>query len=191
MAEIIELETSRLRLRQWSEADYPAFALINADADVMQYYPAILSTVESDSLAQKFESLIAERGWGFWAVELVKSKKFIGFVGLNEPTYDLPVTPCVEIGWRIAREYWGYGYATEAAKAVLAVAFGKLGLFEVYSFTLLSNKKSRAVMGGLGMVDTMNNFEHPLVPDNSPLRTHVLYKVDKQSWLKIRQNQER
>lgn len=188
MTEIIELETSRLRLRQWRQEDFPAFASLNADAEAMQFYSDVLSTEESNVLGHKFESLISDRGWGFWAVELKESKKFIGFVGLNEPAYKLPVTPCVEVGWRMAKIYWGNGYATEAANAVLAVAFENIGLSEVFAFTPVSNKKSLAVMVRLGMIDTSNNFEHPLVPENSSLSLHALYKIDKQYWLKIQQH---
>lgn len=167
----------------------PVFGRLNADPDVMKYYPGALSAEESNALAQQFELLISDRGWGFWATEVIDQKRFIGFVGLHEPIYHLPVTPCVEIGWRIAKEYWGKGYATEAAEAVLAVAFEKLELPEVYSFTPVSNKKSQAVMERLRMVNTMTNFEHPLVPVNSPLRKHVLYKIERQSWLQKRVQQ--
>ena len=152
----------------------------------MKYYPSVLSTEESDAMAQKLQSLIAEQSWGFWAVELIAEKSFIGFVGLHRPAYDLPVTPCVEIGWRLAKEYWGSGYATEAAKASLRFAFDELGLPEVYSFASVSNQRSRAVMERLNMVNTGNNFQHPMIPEKHPLREHVLYKIDKQQWIERR-----
>lgn len=183
MTEIIEIDTSRLRLRQWRQEDYPAFASMNADAQVMQYFPKVLSAEESNVLADKFNSMLFERSWGFWAVEIKDTKKFIGFVGLNEPDYKLPVTPCVEVGWRIAKEYWGNGFATEAANAALAVAFDQLDLPEVYSFTPILNTKSIAVMRRLDMVDMLVEFEHPLVPVGNPLRTHVLYRIDKTIWM--------
>ncbi len=183
MTEIIELKTGRLRLRQWKQEDYPAFAKLNADPEVMKYYPEMLNEKDSNDMAQRFEALLAYRGWGFWVVEKLDEKKFMGFVGLHEPTYDLPITPCVEIGWRLAKEYWGYGYASEAAKASLAVAFKKLDLPEVYSFTSVLNKKSQAVMEKLGMVNMKQNFDHPMIPKDSPLREHVLYKIDKQGWM--------
>ncbi len=184
MTEIIELKTERLRLRQWKREDFPAFARLNADPEVMEYYPDILNEEESDDMAQRFEALITYRGWGFWVVEKLDNKKFMGFVGLHEPTYDLPVTHCVEIGWRLARKYWGHGYASEAAKASLAVAFEKLDLPEVYSFTSVLNEKSKAVMERLGMIDTNRNFEHPMIPEGSPLREHVLYRINRENWLK-------
>ena len=183
MTEIIELKTGRLRLRQWKQEDYPAFAKLNADPEVMKYYPEMLNEKDSNDMAQRFEALLAYRGWGFWVVEKLDEKKFMGFVGLHEPTYDLPVTPCVEIGWRLAREYWGQGYASEAAKASLEVAFKKLDLPEVYSFTSVLNKKSQAVMEKLGMVNMKQNFDHSMILEDSPLREHVLYKIDKQGWM--------
>lgn len=176
MAPIIEFQTDRLKLRQWKESDLPIFASMNADPQVMKYYPSVLNEEESHNIAHKFEALIREKGWGFWAVEKLEDERFIGFVGLNEPTYDLPVTPCVEIGWRLGKEHWGKGYATEAAKSCLDFAFNKLNLTEVYSFTSVTNKKSAAVMERIGMMNTNNNFEHPLIPENHPLREHCLYK---------------
>jgi len=180
MTELIESTTDRLRLRQWKKDDLPAFAALNADAEVMKYYPDTLSEEESNDMAKRFEAIINFKGWGFWVVENLDEKTFMGFVGLHEPTYDLPVTPCVEIGWRLARKYWGHGYATEAAEASLAVAFEKLDLPEVYSFTSVLNKKSQAVMERLGMVNMNQNFEHPMIPENNPLREHFLYRVNKE-----------
>ena len=186
MMDIISPETKRLVLRQWTKADWPAFAAINVDPVVMKYYPSVLSIVESNAMAQKLETLLADRGWGFWAVEKREDKKFIGFVGLHVPDYELPVSPCVEIGWRLAKQHWGYGYATEAAKASLVVAFEKLDLATVYSFTSVTNQKSRAVMERLNMINTGRNFQHPMIPKNHPLREHVLYQIDKQHWAKTK-----
>jgi len=172
-----------LLLRPWREEDFPLFTQLNADPEVMAYFPNTLSATESDAMANRIKSLIEEKGWGFWAVEHVKDKAFMGFVGLNEPTYDLPVNPCIEIGWRLVKKYWGKGYASEAGLAALKVAFETLHLNEVYAFTPVSNLKSRAVMQRLGMINTDKNFEHPMVPENHVLREHVLYKIDKQSWI--------
>jgi len=182
MTDIIEIETERLRLRQWKKEDFPAFAKLNADGEVMEFYPALLNERESNDMALRFEALIAYSGWGFWVVEKLDDNAFVGFVGLHEPTYDLPVTPCVEIGWRLAKEYWGQGYATEAARASLCVAFGMLDLPEVYSFTSVLNKKSQAVMERLGMINMCRNFDHPMIPEDSPLREHVLYKINRENW---------
>ena len=182
MTKIVEIDTPRLKLRQWQQEDWPVFAKMNANPEVMKYYPRVLSTAESNAMAQKLAKLISQRGWGFWAVEKRDEKKFIGFVGLNIPSYELPVTPCVEIGWRLGKEYWGCGYATEAAKASLALAFETLNLSEIYSFTSVANKKSQAVMQRLSMINTKQNFEHPIIPEKHPLREHVLFKIDKTTW---------
>ena len=186
MTHIIEPQTPRLKLRQWIAGDFPLFATMNADPEQMQYDPCLLTTEESNALAERFQSLVAEQGWGFWAVEKTDNGKFIGFVGLHKPAYELSITPCVEIGWRIAKEYWGRGYATEAARAALAVGFEQLLLTEIVAFTAVINKKSEAVMRRLNMVNTGKNFEHPLVPDNHPLKEHVLYGIDADSWRNTR-----
>jgi RimJ/RimL family protein N-acetyltransferase len=191
MAKLILPETDRLLFRQWSKDDYPAFAKINADPVVMQHFPNTLHEVESNRLADKIAALIAHRGWGFWAVEIKHAEKFIGFVGLHKPDAKLPFTPCVEIGWRLGKAHWGKGYATEAAKAALNVAFKQLNLPEVYSFTSVSNIRSRAVMERLGMADTQRNFEHPNVPEGHHLREHVLYKLTKVEWEKVASTNKR
>jgi RimJ/RimL family protein N-acetyltransferase len=182
MMDIIELTTPRLILRQWQTQDRSIFARMNADPDVMRYYPALLSTQESNALADRIENLIAIQGWGFWALEELTGGRFIGFTGLHHPDESLPCAPCVEIGWRLAKDYWGYGYATEAATVALSVAFEQLDCEEVYSFTALPNLKSQAVMQRLGMQDTGRNFKHPEVPEGHPLREHVLYCLSKEAW---------
>jgi RimJ/RimL family protein N-acetyltransferase len=184
---ITELNTNRLLLRQWREEDLADFARINADPKVMEFYPKLLSRQESDAAASKFWSLITENGWGFWAVETIAERAFIGLVGLHRPAYKLPFGPCVEIGWRVASPYWGKGYATEAAEASLEFAFDQLDLLEVFAFTSVGNMKSRAVMERLRMVNLQANFDHPTIPRNSPLREHVVYKIIKQQW-QLRQN---
>jgi len=185
MVQVIEVETDRLKLRQWKESDSPFFAEMNSDPVVMEYYPSVMSKAESDEMANKIQSLISSRGWGLWAVKEKHHKKFIGFVGLHEPIHELPFSPCVEIGWRLAKESWGKGYATEAAKAALNIAFGQLDLSKVYSFASVVNSRSRAVMDRLNMVNTHQNFEHPKVPVGSLLREHVLYEITKAQWKKF------
>lgn len=173
------IKTERLLLRQWKESDFEPFAAINADPEVMAFYPSILSTEQSHEMAKLFQGLIEQKGWGFWAVERLSDQAFIGFVGLHEPRYDLPVTPCVEIGWRLSKDAWGKGYATEAAKAALDFAFNELNLKQVYSFTTVSNMRSRSVMEKIGMNNTQENFEHPIIPEGHSLREHVLYKISR------------
>ena len=183
MVKVTELETERLILRQWVESDYSLFALMNSDPEVMKFYPSILTGTESNTFAKKVKALIEKRGWGFWAVELKRKKLFVGFVGLHKPEVELPFNPCVEIGWRVSKEQWGNGYATEAALAALTFAFETLSLNEVVSFTTLENIRSQAVMERLNMVNTGKNFEHPSIEIGNPLREHVLYKITNSQWV--------
>ena len=176
MAELIEFETERLRLRRWQSADREPFAALNSDRRVMEFFPSLLTRAEGDAMADRCESLIRERGWGFWAVESKAIGEFIGFVGLHTPSALLPFSPCVEVGWRLAFEHWGKGLASEAAKGALRVAFESLNLEEVVSFTALGNSRSRAVMERLGMCES-GTFDHPQVAENSPLRLHCLYRL--------------
>jgi RimJ/RimL family protein N-acetyltransferase len=186
MTELIEFNTERIFLRQWRTTDYEPFAALNADPRVMEFFPAPLGRSASDATADRCQTGITERGWGFWAVETRDSQDFIGFVGLNIPIAELPFCPCIEIGWRLAFQHWGKGFATEAAKGALSVGFNRLGLSEVVSFTALQNLRSRAVMERLGMREaTLETFEHPNVPVGSPLRQHCLYRLSQAQWLNM------
>jgi len=179
----IEFETPRLRLRQWRAADFPAFAALNADPQVMEFFPRLLDRPASDAMAARCEALIAERGWGFWAAEHRASGDFIGFVGLHEPAAELPCAPCVEIGWRLARAFWGRGLASEAARCALRIGFEHLALNEIVAFTALPNRRSRAVMARIGMrEDPAGAFAHPAVPEGHPLRPHCLYRIGRAGW---------
>ena len=182
MTQIIEFETQRLRLRQWRPADREPFARLNADARVMEFFPASLDRATSDALAERLETQIAERGWGFWAVDVLGGEDFIGFVGLHVPVPDIPCSPCVDVGWRLAFRHWGRGYATEAAKGALRVGFELLDLPEIVAFTALQNRRSRAVMERLQMRETGEIFEHPNVPVGNPLRVHCLYRLSRERW---------
>jgi ribosomal-protein-alanine N-acetyltransferase len=174
------LTTKRLILRQWKSDDFPPFAQLNADLQVMQHFPAPLSAGESNILAEKIRSRIEKNGWGFWALETKADKSFIGFTGLNQPDANLPPSPCVEIGWRLATPFWGQGFATEAGMECLRFAFQNLNLKEIVSFTSMSNKRSQAVMIRLGMRNTQQNFFHPKLERTSPLCEHVLFSVTQQ-----------
>ncbi|HTW74989.1 MAG TPA: GNAT family N-acetyltransferase [Steroidobacteraceae bacterium] len=179
----IEFETPRLMLRQWTAADRAPFAALNADPIVMAYFPAPLVREESDAIADRCEHLIAERGWGAWATTLKATGEFIGIVGLSNPQADLPVSPCVEILWRLAQPYWRRGFATEAARGALHIGFEVLALKEIVAFTVPSNARSRAVMERLGMQMDAATFEHPGVPQGHALRTHCVYRLSRDSWL--------
>ncbi|NES63969.1 MAG: GNAT family N-acetyltransferase [Okeania sp. SIO2D1] len=179
---VTELETKRLLLRQWKEEDLPNFAKLNSDPIVMEYFPRTLSRAESDKFAERCRSLIAEQRWGLWATELKIDGNFIGFVGLNSPKETIPFSPCVEIGWRLLRKYWGNAYATEAARESLRFGFNILGLSEIVSFTSVSNYRSRSVMQRIGMVNTKQNFQHQNLANSHPLSEHVLYKINETQW---------
>jgi RimJ/RimL family protein N-acetyltransferase len=172
-----ELETPRLCLRQWRATDLEPFAQMNRDPAVMEYFPTLSSREQSDGIVVRTEQLFRERGFGLWALELRESGAFAGFVGLSVPRFDAHFTPCVEIGWRLGREHWGQGYATEAALAALDFGFGACGLTEIVSMTVATNSRSRRVMERLGMRhEAADDFDHPHLPEGDPLRRHVLYR---------------
>lgn len=178
-----EFRTERLLLRQWRDEDLEPFAALNGDPETMRYFPSPPSRQESDSLAERARLQIADEGWGLWAVEVAGGASFIGFVGLARPSFEEHFTPAVEVGWRLAREHWGCGYATEAGRAALAYGFEELGLAEIVSFTSRLNTRSWRVMERLGMShDRAGDFEHPRVPVGHPLRPHVLYRLSRTAW---------
>ncbi len=178
-----ELDTVRLKLRHWSAADLGPFAAMNADPAVMQYMPGTLFRQASDAAAAAAQAHIDRQGFGLWALEVRGGPGFVGYVGLKAPSFEAAFTPCVEIGWRLARDSWGHGYATEAARACLEHAFGTLALPEVLAFTVPANVSSRAVMQRLGMsLDPAGAFEHPRLPAGHPLREHVLYRLTRAAW---------
>ena len=179
---ILELSTKRLRLRQWVAGDRAPFAAMNADPAVMRYFASVSTREASDRTLDTWRAEIRQRGWGNWAVELTQGKVFIGFVGLTVPWRVLPFTPCVEIGWRLAKAHWGRGYATEAAKRVLLAGFAQIGLQEIVSFTSLVNTPSRGVMERIGMIDSGQHFDHPALPAGSELRRHCLYQITRDQW---------
>jgi len=183
------IKTDRLILRPWIEEDLEPFAELNSDSRVMEYFPSTLSFEESNSMAKRMETKIEERGWGFWAVAAPGIAKFIGFIGLNnvdKATLPAHFTPALEIGWRLAYEYWGKGYATEGSKRCLQYGFEILNLSEIVAFTAVQNMRSRMVMERIGMTyDPTDDFDHPKLPEGHPLRRHVLYRLGKDRWLKM------
>lgn len=175
---IDELSTERLLLRAWRPEDRVAYAAINADPRVMEYFPSTRTRAESDASADAIQAHFDEHGFGFWVVEVKGGASFAGLVGLNVMTIDAPFVPAVEVGWRLGFEHWGRGYATEAARASCDYAFGVRDLDEVVAVTATTNLPSRRVMEKLGMTcDRAEDFDHPNVPVGSPLRRHVLYRL--------------
>lgn len=177
----LEVETPRLVLRQWRADDRKPFAQMNADPSVTEFLLP-LTALQSDALAARLAAGIDEHGWGFWAVEAPGVAPFVGFVGIKPMPPVLPFAPGVEIGWRLARPFWGRGYASEAALAALRVGFEQVGLAEIVAFTAVGNQRSRAVMARLGMREDADLFDHPAVPEGHPLRPHVLYRMGQAQW---------
>ena len=178
----MELQTDRLILRQWLSSDLPVFAQINSSKLAMEHFPNQLSRSASDDLAARLVNEIATCGWGMWAVELKSTSTFIGFVGLSTPLTQFPFSPCVEIGWRLHPDNWGYGFATEAAEMALEFAFTFLELKEVVAMTATTNHRSEAVMQRLGLKNTKDNFFHPNVSLDSRVSEHLLYKITQAEW---------
>lgn len=173
----VELRSPRCVLRDWRDADLEPFARLNADPQVMEHFPALLSRAESDALAARLRAGIAERGWGFFALEVPGVAPFVGFVGLQPVAFEAHFTPCVEIGWRLDVPYWGKGYAREAARIAIEFAFETLGLDEVVAQTTTTNLRSMAVMEALGMTRSPeDDFDHPRLLDVPRLRRCVLYR---------------
>lgn len=180
------LVTPRLVLRHWRVADRESFARLNRDPAVMEFVAGPLSAKESDKRANEIEAHFQQYSFGKWAAELRESEQFIGYVGLEVVNFNAPFmpsvpTPCVEIGWRLAREYWGRGLATEGARAAVRYAFNDLGLPAIISFTVPANLRSIRVMEKLGMTrDPRDDFDHPLLAEGHPLRRHVLYRLQRE-----------
>lgn len=177
------LQTERLLLRRWRDSDREPFARLNADPRVMEFFPSTLSRADSDALVDRIEAHFAERGYGLWAVEAPGVAPFIGFVGLWTPRFTAHFTPAVEVGWRLAAEHWGRGYASEAARASLQFGFGPLGLDEIVAVIVPANRRSRAVVDRLGFTrDPADDFDHPLIAEGHPFKRHVLYRLRREAW---------
>jgi RimJ/RimL family protein N-acetyltransferase len=178
----IEFNTQRLAFRVWQERHHAPLAQMNLDPEVMRYFPALQTPEQSNSGVAMWLAQFAAQGWSNWAVELASTGELLGFIGLSVPRRQLPFSPCVEIGWRLKRSAWGFGYATEGAKACLRVGFEQLDLNEVVSFSTLTNAPSIAVMKRIGMSNANTDFEHPAVPEGHALRPHCLYKISRAAW---------
>ncbi|RWM23376.1 MAG: N-acetyltransferase [Mesorhizobium sp.] len=179
------IRTERLILRNWEDRDRELFYRINSDERVMEFFPFRRDRAAADAKMDEFRAWIAEDGYGFAAAEIIETRECIGFIGLLG-TDHLPFLPAgtVEIGWRLAPEFWGHGYVTEAAEAWLAYGFETLGLEEIVSFAVKNNSRSTAVMERLGMVaDPASDFDHPGIPDShAALKRHVFYRLTAKDW---------
>jgi len=186
---LVELHTPRLILRNWHTEDLAVFAKLNDDEQVMRFFPTRLNPKQSDALAARIQTHIEQFGFGQWIVELREQPGMLGILGLQQVMFDSAFTPAVEIGWRLLPTYWHRGLATEAAQAALHFAFEQLELPQVLAFTVPANLPSQALMERLGMQrDPAEDFLHPLLPKNHPLRPHVLYRLELAEWMKQQQH---
>ena len=168
------VRTDRLVMRRWVESDREPFAALNGDPQTLVFFPQTLDREASDKLVDLIEERFDRQGYGLWALEIADTGEFIGFTGLNPMPDGVPGAGGVEVGWRLARHAWHHGYATEAARAALGVAFDGVGLAEIWSITAVLNEPSQAVMRRLGLTEVAR-FDHPRVPAGHPVRPHVAY----------------
>jgi RimJ/RimL family protein N-acetyltransferase len=186
MSDFVTLSSGRICLRPWRDEDRDAFAAMNSDARVMEFFRSRLSRAQSDAMVDGIQKDFSERGFGLWAIEVPGVAPFIGFAGFAVPRFSAHFTPRVEVGWRLAFEHWGRGYATEAARLALRYGFGTLAFSDVVSYTSATNLRSRAVMERLGMRrDPAEDFDYPSFPEGHPLRRHVLYRLGSGSYFGI------
>lgn len=169
--------SERLGFRNWTDADITPMSKMNADPEVMKYFPATQTTEETTAFIQRMRDLYSEKGFCYFAVDRLDTGEFIGFIGLMGKTFEADFTPCTDIGWRLSRKHWGIGFATEGAKRCLDFALGTLGLNKVVSMCPIINTPSEAVMKKIGM-QKVKTFEHPLLENDERLRTCLLYSVD-------------
>jgi RimJ/RimL family protein N-acetyltransferase len=181
------IDTARLQLCEWRDDHRAPFAALNADPEVMEHLPSVLTRAMSDAFVDRIRSHFDRHGYGLWALHVRATGEFIGYTGLVLQTFPAHFTPAVEVGWRLARAHWGQGYATEGARAALEVGFTRLGLDEIVSMTVPANARSRRVMERIGMTrDSADDFDHPRVPAGNPMRRHLLYRLSRADWAKAR-----
>lgn len=169
-------QTQRLLLREWRDSDLVPFINMGNDPVVMKYFPSLLTESDTIAFVERIKAKFIRDKFSFFAVELLSTNEFIGFIGLNRPDFVADFTPCVEIGWRISPQFWGNGYATEGAKRCLEIAFQEHNLKEVVSFTYNANHKSRRVMERIGM-RYASSFFHPKLDFTHQLSPYVLYRI--------------
>ena len=179
----IMLDTSRLLLRPWRDEDAKPFAAMFADPAVMEFLGPPQDRPAIDAIVGRVRAHFDQHGFGWWAAELKETGAFIGFIGLSHIGFEANFTPAVEVGWRLASAHWGNGYATEGARAALEAGFAQLGLSEIVSITVPANVRSRRVMERIGMThDPADDFDHPALAEDDPLRRHVLYRIGQDQW---------
>jgi RimJ/RimL family protein N-acetyltransferase len=175
----IQLSSDRVLLREWVESDLQPWIVLNLDPENLHFFPRVYSAEESRASFIRISELLSQNPFGLWAAEEKSSGEFMGFVGIAEQDITgVSFMPCVEIGWRLDKKYWGKGYATEAAKVVLNYGVSALGLKEIYSYTAISNLPSISVMKKIGLRARPElAFAHPRIEDASPVKEHVVYST--------------
>lgn len=171
-------QSKRLGFRNWQESDIEMMAQINSDKDVMEFFPAIQSVKQTRDFVKRMQKQFAEKDFCYFAVDKLEDYRFIGFIGLSEQNYEADFTPCIDIGWRIKREEWGKGFATEGAKRCIDYAFYDLSLKKIYAVAPVVNAKSEHIMKKIGMRKT-KEFKHPLLKADKKLQDCVLYEINK------------
>ena len=174
-------KSERLGFRNWDPTDLDDFTLLNRDPEVMRHFPSPLTREDTKTLMDRLQRQFAEKGYTYFATELLQTGEFMGFIGLVWQEYKAPFTPATDIGWRLRKQFWGKGYATEGAKRCLEFAFNTLGLQKVVSVCPVSNHRSETVMKKIGMRKE-GEFEHPGLPGNSRLNPCVWYEVKKRNF---------
>ena len=189
--EPISLRTDRLLLRPWREEDLQPFTALNSDPEVMRYFPRLLDRDATATVISRMQAHFERFGFGFWPVELPGEAPFIGIIGMMITPFETHFTPCLETGWRLARPYWGHGYAQEGARAAFDLAFGQLPVDQVVAYAVKDNERSCRVMMRLGMVsDAKDDFDHPLLAEDDQLRRHCLYRMSKERWRTLAEARE-
>ena len=182
MTAMVELETKRLLLRPWKDSDYESYALMKQDPDIVRFFPGILDRKASDAEADYWRSSFEREGWGFWALEDKKTKRFVGYTGLMHTLPEHPFPRCVEVGWKLARSSWGQGFATEAAKRALEFGFDILKLNAIFAYASVDNMASISVIKRLGLSETSITFEHPFLSREHPYRLTRLFRIGREEW---------
>jgi RimJ/RimL family protein N-acetyltransferase len=177
MIEKYLFKSERLGFRTWADNDLESMAAINSDPEVMKFFPNTQAKEHTKNFIERMSSQFKKRGYCYFAVEILKTKEFIGFIGLSRQTYEADFTPCIDIGWRLKKDTWGKGFATEGAARCLEFAFSQLKLNQIFSIASIINEPSINVMKKIGM-SKVKDFEFSLLLNNEKLKKCVLYSIE-------------
>lgn len=170
--------SQRLGFREWKPSDIPLMAAINADSRVMEFFPSVQSAQQTSAFVLRNQQLFAESGYCYFAVDLLDTNEFIGFIGLSRVTFEADFTPCIDIGWRLAFKFWNQGYATEGAMRCLDYAISDLKISSLFAISPAINEKSINIMKKLGM-NECKDFIHPLLLDFDNLKLCKLFSYSR------------